>query len=260
MLPPPPLPSPLRTPKLRRGGALALLLSCGPLLQPQPPAADDAATYAAALAAIAAEPVAGATACADIVRPALRADCTSAAAEALAATDAAAAAGLCAGLPAGSGRDECHFQVAERSADVRRCADAGDFADDCRLHRLSADLRNLLPASATDLATAEATLAPHLRDYGFAPDDMRPWSAAFRYLLARELPLDRGRCDAVTDPDRAEACRHTALALFEDMLNHARDTTGLPCDGGPLPPRLRYRPDPDLDAILARRMATDLCP
>ncbi len=244
--------------------ALALFPMACPA--PEPPGAAsadavsaDVAAYARALAAIRSDPAGAAAACAPVRDPNLAADCLTAAAEALADNDPDGAEALCVQLPAGVGRDECHFQVAERARDVTRCDRAGAFADDCRLHRLSADFGRLIPRGARP-GGFEADLAAALPDYGLAVDDPRPWSAAYRWVLGSHRPLDRGSCDAVADPDRAEACRHTAVALFDDLLNHARDTRTFPCDGGPLPDRLAHAPDPVLDQRLAERRARDLCP
>jgi len=220
--------------------------------------AQTAEAYAQALALVAREPQAGAAACAALSEAALRVDCLGVAAEALAPRDPDAAAAQCASLPEGSARDECHFQVAERSHDAARCDQAGAFADDCRLHRLSTDLLRLLPRGTTPGAF-EAELAAALPGYGLAPDDPRPWSAAYRWVLGSQRPLDRGSCQAAPDAARREACLHTAVALFQDRLNHARDTGTFPCEGGPLPPELAYLPDLELDAALAARRGEDLC-
>ncbi|MCK6505348.1 hypothetical protein L6R53_18430 [Myxococcota bacterium] len=224
----------------------------------RPDAAQAARSYAEALAAVAEDPAAGAGRCLALSWPALREDCAAAAAERLARADAEEAAALCDALDPGPGRDECHFVVAEGSKDARRCDRAGTFADDCRLHRLSADLAALVPAPQGP-GDFEAALAQVLPAYGLLPDDPRPWSAAYRHVLDRSLPLDRGRCGAVTEPARAEACRHTAVALLHDRLNAARSSRTFPCDGGPLPPLLEYVPDPELDAAVAARRERDLC-
>jgi hypothetical protein len=104
----------------------------------------------------------------------------------------------------------------------------------------------------------EEEAARRIAAAGLAEDDMRPWSAFYRHVLGSTRPIDRASCDRVTDPARREACRQTGLALYQDLLNMARDRQLYPCDGGPLPSLLTHTPDPELDALRAGR--TDLCP
>lgn len=204
------------------------------------------------------DPEAGGDRCQELRATVLREDCVTAAAEALATDRGERAAALCEALDPGPGRDECHFVVAEGTGDAARCARAGAFADDCRLHRLSVDLPALVPPPQGP-GDFEPALAAALGRYGLDPTDPRPWSAAYRHVLDRSLPLDRGRCAAVADPARAEACRHTAVALLHDRLNAARSSRTFPCDGGPMPALLRYEPDPELDAAVTARRERDLC-
>lgn len=234
---------------------LVVLLGC----EPAPPAATPSPhAYADAIVDVLQRPADTLAICGALTDSKLQADCVAAGAKELAAKDSAAAAALCGALPDGVGRDECHFQVAERSGDVARCALAGRFADDCRLHRLSQDFKRLIGADAVP-GGFEAALAPALDAYGFAADDPRPWSAAYRWVLGGHRPLDRGSCSQAPTTAQVDACRMTALALYNDLLNHARDSGLFPCDGGALPTRLSYLPDPDLDAILTRRRKDDLC-
>ncbi len=222
----------------------------------------DPVGYAEALRAVSTDPSAGASACAALVRAAERGDCIVAAAEALAATDTDAAQALCDSLVGdelGLYRDECGFQVAERSGDPERCATAGRFADDCRLHQLSSALGGAIPRGAAP-GGFESQLAPQLAQWGFAEDDLRPWSAAYRWVLGGQRPLDLGSCAAVARPELAEACVRTGLAHYEDVLNHARDTGSFPCDGSALTGRLAHMPHPELDALIERRRQEDLCP
>lgn len=226
---------------------LLLLLACGRL-----PA--DAVAYPQALAAVAARPAQTLARCAPVSSETLRADCVISGAERLAVADANAAAALCGALPEGASRDECAFQVAEKSGSPARCAAAGRFADDCRLHLWSQDLPKLLPAGA-DPGEVEAAATAALAAHGFAADDLRPWSALYRELLGRQRPLDRGRCAQAPTPDLVEACQRTGAALYGDRLNHARDFDHFPCGGGPTPALLQTAPDPDLEAMVAERRA-----
>ncbi len=208
--------------------------------------------------AVAADPTTGASACRHLGAD-LRQDCLSAAAEALAA-DAEAAAGLCAELPDGLWRDECFFQVAEISDQPQRCASAGRFSLDCRMHLWTRGLFRLLPDRTEALASQEQAIEEAALSAGFQPDDPRPWVAAFRVQGARMRPLDRSQCAALSTAARQGACAATLLDLYGDLLNHARDTGRFPCDGSPLTGPLAHAPDPELDALVARRRAGDLCP
>lgn len=231
-----------------------LALACAPAPSPPPPTG----AYADALALVEQDPSAGVQACEALPPGSLRVDCLGVAAERLAKTDASAAAAVCQSLPAGLWRDECHFQVAERSGESDRCAAAGRFAEDCRMHHWSRGLVGVLPQGATP-AGAEEQLAARAAAAGFADEDPRPWIAAFRLLGARMSPLDRSLCAPLSSPNRVDLCRQALRDHYNDLLNHARDTGGFPCGGGPLPPRLAYTPDPELDALVASRRVEDLC-
>ena len=153
-------------------------------------------------------------------------------------------------------RGECWFRLAEARSDAALCPQAVPFAEDCALHVLSRGFatgvpRGLRPGRGEDDAAARIVAS------GLAVTDMRPWSAWYRWVLGQNHPLDRAACLDVVDPDRREACLHTALALYGDLLNNARDRGTYPCDGSPLPAVLQYTPDPELDALRAGR--TDLC-
>lgn len=163
----------------------------------------------------------------------------------------------CAGVSAPRARAECAFREAEATKNPARCADAGPWVDDCRLHLWSASFkawapRGVRPGEAEELATTEVA------KYGFSEDDPRPWAAWYRWVLAQTRPLDRQACHRIGDPDRREACLQTGLAYYDDLLNMARDRKLYPCDGGPLPEVLTTTPDPEIDALRAAR--TDLCP
>ena len=107
---------------------------------------------------------------------------------------------------------------------------------------------------------AERVAASLAHAAGFGLDDPRPWIAFARHLLGSEMPLDRGRCQGLGDPMRRRVCRDATRDLFHDRLNHARDTRTFPCDGSPMPERLSHTGDAELEAILAERVAGDLCP
>ncbi len=157
--------------------------------------------------------------------------------------------------PAAAG--ECWFVLAEATMDPSLCPQAVPYADDCALHVLSAGFR-ALGEPGTRPGEHEAEVSARIQRAGLAVGDPRPWSAWYRQVLAGVVPFDRGACDAVPDPERRDACRHTGLALYQDRLNHARDRHLYPCDGGPLPSLLVRTPDPELDALVAAR--SDLCP
>lgn len=230
-------------------------LACDP---PADPGADRD-RYAHAVALAEDNPTAAVAACQALSDTWLKADCTTAAVRHLARTDPTAAADACGALDPGVGRDECGFVLAERSGDMNRCADAGRFADDCMMHRWGDHLQTALDPD-DEPGAAFTWLGAEARAWGFAPDDPRPWIAGARAILGARTPLDLGPCDGLGAAFAARACREAGLGLFHDRLNHARDTVGFPCEGGPLPPRLRYAPDADLDAALAARRAKDLCP
>lgn len=230
---------------------LILLLACSSPV-------DDVRAYPDALAAVARDPRRAAALCAPVARADLEADCVLAGAEQLAGEDPAAAAALCEELPAGVARDECGFQVAEKSGDPARCAAAGRFADDCRLHLWSRDLRGLLKPGEGP-GDVEARLEGALATYGLAADDPRPWSALYRELLARRSPLDRASCQGAPRPEQREACARTGRALYDDRLNMARDRRLVKCGSDALPTLLQTTPDPELDALRAARWG-ELCP
>ena len=93
---------------------------------------------------------------------------------------------------------------------------------------------------------------------GLSLRDDRPWSAWYRMLLSRQRVLDRSACSAVTDPWRRDICVNTAIPLFHDRLNMARDKGLDLCTG--IPPEAAFVPEPELDTALAQRRQEDLCP
>lgn len=218
--------------------------------------AADRARYVAAL---------GTGDCASVQTPALRDDCALAQAgrKDAGGPDAAEAryAAVCGPVLADAARDECAFLVAERHHAPALCRRAGRYRDDCALHVLSA-------AFASAAQPDEAEAAARIAEAGLDAADPRPWSAYYRDALGRAAPLDASRCARLADapgvPDRsmrAEACRQTALALFADRLNAARDRRRFTCvDGAPQPPwpaAVQWTPDAALDAAFAAR--NDLC-
>ncbi len=148
---------------------------------------------------------------------------------------------------------ECYFTVAELLGEPALCLEAAPFADDCALHVVSI-------AFAKADAPTEAFATEQIARSGLAVDDPRPWSAYYREVLGRVRPLDRSAC-AAASPDHREACEQTALALFADRLNQARDRKQFTCvDGAPQPPwpdLVAFQPDPAFEQAMATR--GDLC-
>lgn len=248
MSPPASRPPPLLL-RLRPGPALtgAALLGCVG-------APTEAERYARALKA--GDPAA----CRALTDEDLRADCLLASVEAEGPARPERAAAICEELAAGVWQDECWFVLAERARRPELCEKAGRFQDDCRLHALSARIVKVVGPRPP--GAFEEHLRPVIQALGFAADDPRPWSAGYRFSLESQHPLDRGSCEAApADPrlDLRTVCRQTALAVFDDRINRARDRRLVPCPDGPLPEALAFLPDPDLEARLAERRAADLC-
>ncbi len=235
--------------------APAFALACGEGPPPPPPAV----AYRAALVTLDSDAAAGAEACLALPKGPWRVDCLGAAAEALARLDSVAASDLCEELASGLWKDECHFQVAEASRDPARCAAAGRFEQDCRMHHWSRLIAGRLGNQATP-ASSEHRLEVLATEAGFADTDDRPWVAAFRLLGARMAPLNRSACDGLSVASRRQTCRQALRDHYNDLLNHARDTGTFPCGGNPLTGRLAYQADPGLDALVEHRRQEDLCP
>jgi hypothetical protein len=170
-------------------------------------------------------------------------------------------ADTCAHINGKRARAECYFLIAEKTGTPELCAQADTFKDDCGLHAVSM-------AFARNRALTESWAYEQIVASGMNADDIRPWSAYFREVLSRSTPLDRAACahvaaleGAATATERQEACTHTGRALFEDRLNQARDQRTFTCVGSvvqlPVPDRVLWAPDAELDAIFAGR--TDLC-
>lgn len=215
----------------------------------------DAFLLATALREVAQAPADAPLVCGRLGTAAVRADCVVYAAEVLARTDAEGATALCASV-SGVFRDECMFQVAERSGDASRCVDAGRFAEDCRMHAWSAELGRWRTAdwSPEQWGVEVTSAAPR---FGFATDDPRPWIAAARTVFGRQEMLDRTFC-AGWDVSMQEVCRSAGRQFYEDRLNHVRDTGKWTC-GKPMPTLLETTEDAELAALRREREALGLC-
>ena len=154
-------------------------------------------------------------------------------------------------------REECAFRLAEKRLDASICRRAGAFAEDCALHVLSTGFMVWAPAGALPGGPVEEEVARRIAAAGLRDDDMRPWSAWYRWVLGAQQSLDRSTCARVAPAARREACTRTGLTVFEDRINRTRDTrapdgtSALAC--GANPRLLAHAPDPDLDALLLRR-------
>jgi len=152
---------------------------------------------------------------------------------------------------------ECFFVVAERADRPDWCGRAGEHDFDCRMHVLSGRFARWIPEGSAPGEVEDPALA-RIREAGLDPEDPRPWSAIWRWVLGSQQPLDRTTCSTVREPMRREACEATAVAVFHDRLSQARDLGVALCEGE-LPATLSVRPDPVLEEALAERRATDLC-
>lgn len=192
--------------------------------------------------------------CADIEDTELRADCSWRVVEELAHDDYDLCAGLCQALPGAMGH-ECWFLLGENGDEPAACANAGAMADDCRMHLVG---RRLMRVSG-DFGADEGPVEEVIVALGLSIQDDRPWSAWYRGLHGRAMPLDRSRCDVVADPWRRDICSMSAIPLFHDRLNMARDRGLELCDS--VPDEAAYvGPDAVLDQVLAERRGADLCP
>ena len=216
----------------------------------------DALALAGTLEAVEGEPARAAELCSVLETASIRHDCMLHGVEHLSRREPELAAGICAQIPAGVDADECFFQVAERSRQPARCADAGRFEEDCRMHAWSAIVPTLV--GPTESAQSwEAAVDKASSELGFSADDARPWVAAARFILGRSTPLDRRFCDGWTDARRTH-CRVAGRDLFHDRINHVRDASKWDC-AGPPPGLLGVVQDEELAAILAERKS-EMCP
>ena len=208
------------------------------------------------LAEVADRPEAAAELCARLMGGTSRADCVLHGVERLAGDNAEAAATLCATLH-GLGADECYFQLAERSGEVERCARAGRFEEDCRMHAWSQRVPKLAGASDPSEVWGRR-IATGAREMGFEESDARPWIAAARHVLGLRLPLDRSPC-AAWPADAVEPCREAGLGLFHDRINHLRDTRSWDCME-PSPEQVSFEEtDLELAKVWTDRRA-EVCP
>lgn len=237
---------------------IALSLLCTITACGQTNLAAEAQRLSAALQAVQRTPAAAEETCAALELPELRAECITAAVERLATKDPALAHSLCGGLPPSIGRDECFFQRAERSADPTACEDAGRFAMDCRMHLWTQVVVQAVPGGAAP-GSFEEELSITAAEAGFEAEDPNPWIPVYRRALGMRRPLDRASCNQAGTELRVATCRNAGVQLYNDLLNHARDTQSFPCAGGPMPPTLAYTADPELDALVAERRSRDLC-
>ncbi len=240
----------------------ALLLGVAAGCGTGPNASLDLLRYQRALDVSTSDPAAAWDACDTLHDHGLRGDCRVAVVEAWAGHKSATTADLlarCAGLEPLWMASECAFQVGERRRDPSACAQAGDFADDCRLHLATADFGAWMPGDArVDDPVLHQRMSTEASAAGLAEDDLRVWSAFFRRVLAQQPAVDRRRCRVLLPP-LDEACLETGVLHYGDRLNMARDQGLYPCDGGPLPGFLTTAEDPELDAIRSARRAQDLC-
>ena len=241
-----------RSPTLTWVGGLCLAACVGPGAA----AMQDAKRYSAAIPAIAADPSVASTVCASITQLRLRADCVTAGAEQLARTQQVdGAVDLCSSLPPGLGRDECFFQIADRSGEVRFCGQAGRFADDCRVHGWNRLVERNIDTQASFVVAMERMrplamerMRPLALEAGFSAEDRRPWIVLFRVLHGSRRPLDLAHCLGLDD-GTARLCLDAAMMLLNDRLAHARNSREWPCGASP-PELLMIADDAVLQAIV----------
>ncbi len=223
----------------------------------------DLLRYQRALGTASQDPAAGWDACATVADPGLRGDCRMAVVEAWAGAKSASTSDLlarCASLEATWMAQECAFQIGERRSDPSACAQAGAFADDCRLHLATRGFDAWMPRDArVDDPALHARMIREAEAATLSADDLRVWSAFFRRVLAQQPTLDRRPCRTLPPP-LDDACWRTGGEHYHDRLNMARDQGLYPCQGGDLPGFLRTVEDPELDALRQAREPGDLCP
>lgn len=226
------------------------ILACG-----QSPA-DAIQSYRDALAAIEQDASDAAITCATLKDPQLNVDCLIAGAEALAASSPTQAEGLCekisASMNEGISRDECLFQVAERSKDPMRCVHAGRFVDPCRMHLWGSHVPALSGGTWTE---RERSAQKQMAQYGLEETDERPWIALYRWMLSQEHPLTRVECKHAI---QQAPCLKAGESLLQDRLNRTVGLHQLPCTpDAPLPSRLQVTADEELSNMITRRQETE---
>jgi hypothetical protein len=238
----------------------SLVLSCAAYDgEPMEAESPEGAKFTSLLASVEQTPEDTLALCEPLTDPALEGECIVAGVEALDHKQTSLALDLCASINTEMERDECFFRVAERSARPDLCSRSALFEQDCLMHLWTRSLRSSIEPDALP-SEIEAEVAVQALEYGFDPSDTRPWVALYRVVLGQMKPMDRVVCDAIEEPERAEICRTTGLALFHDRLNHIRDRGLFSCDGGALPEVLNTQLDPELKHTLDERIARDLCP
>lgn len=176
--------------------------ACGGGGDALPPAAERAALVEA-LRAAPVDPDGAFERCKDVREPTSNADCVTAVVQAAPRHPQAQA--WCAGLPQVWQQQECAFVRAEFADDLQGCADAGPWADECRLHVW----RGRVPRLVQDRGVQEAIEACRhgLVADGLDPEDPDLWHPVFWHLFDGGLSPDR--CgDLVGAP--ATACRQVA--------------------------------------------------
>jgi hypothetical protein len=218
------------------------------------PVVTDAELIANARLHLRSSPVDAVELCLEIDSMEVRAGCVEQAALLLALDDLSASLSSCEQL---ENPDECMFKVAEVVGDAELCQRAGEFEFNCKMHVFSNALHSWVPrgASPSDIPSIAGS---HISAATLSPDDPRPWSAIWRWVLGAQRPLDRSSCSGVDQPMEREACEMTAITVFNDRLNHYRDL-GLHLCEGDLPPPVQYLSDPELDRVLSMRRSQDLC-
>ena len=225
-----------------------LLLACSS------PVVTDAELIANARLHLDDDPVAAVELCLKIDSMEVRTGCVEQAAPVLAIENLDSSLSLCEQL---ENPDECMFRVAEAVEDAELCIRAGEFEFNCKMHIFSNELHSWIPRGALP-ADITSIAGSHISTARLSPDDPRPWSAIWRWVLGAQRPLDRPSCSGVDQPMEREACEMTAITVFNDRLNHYRDL-GLHLCEGDLPPPVQYLSDPELDRVLSVRRSQDLC-
>jgi hypothetical protein len=226
----------------------SLLLACsGPVIS-------DAELLASALDLIESEPTAALELCLEIDSNAVKIGCVEQAAPAIAMDDPATGLSACERL---TNMDECIFKVAEETNDVGLCERAGEFTFNCKMHIFSRSLHSWI---SNEASPSEISLIArsHIEASTLSPDDPRPWSAIWRWVLGAQRPLNRASCAEIGQAMEREACEMTSIAVFNDRLNHHRDLGANLCEGE-LPESIQYVSDPHLDRTLNNRRREDLC-
>ncbi|MCP4807185.1 MAG: hypothetical protein GY913_26230 [Proteobacteria bacterium] len=226
-----------------------LLLACSTARTPE----QDRAEHQAALALLPDRASEAVPICEALVDDELRADCAWAVVKVLAATDPDASARLCTSLRDTPTGHECWFLLGETAQQPSACANAGELADDCRMHILSRRLWEHFDEAVAP-GEREDDVLLHIVGAGFAPDDDRPWSAWYRQLFTRGS-VHPALCAAVENTTRRGICERTALPVFHDRLNRGRDLDEPLCTEDPAWAVL----DEALTAVLVERRTDDLC-